>query len=154
MKRPLLCGRSVVVLQEPTQPWTTGDRSVTPNCRGRREKQPVPHALMIPFVMIMSDELANRVAQRAFAHEDQSVQTRFLDRPYEALRVRVEIGRAPPNTARPPNTGRLPTPVLSKNSAERSGSAVIVAQSPAEPHPAANGAVRWARRFWNNQSIV
>ena len=92
--RPLLCGRSVVVLQQSTQPCTTADRSVTPNCRGGGEEQEVPHALMVPFVMVMRHELANRVTQRAFAHEDQSVQTRFLDRPYEAFCVRVETWRA------------------------------------------------------------
>ena len=48
---------------------------------------------MVSFVMVVFDELVNRTAQRAFANEDQSIQARFLDRPHEALRVRVEIWR-------------------------------------------------------------
>jgi hypothetical protein len=50
-------------------------------------------ALMVPFVMVVFDELVNRPTQRTFAHEDQPIQARFLNRPHEALRVRVEIWR-------------------------------------------------------------
>jgi hypothetical protein len=57
------------------------------------EEQSVAHALMVAFVMVVLDEFMNRIPQRAFANEDQSIQTRFLDRPHEAFRVRVEIGR-------------------------------------------------------------
>jgi hypothetical protein len=48
---------------------------------------------MVSFVMVVFDERVNRTAQRAFANENQSIQARFLDRPHEALRVRVEIWR-------------------------------------------------------------
>jgi hypothetical protein len=48
---------------------------------------------MVAFVMIVLDEFVNDGPQRAFANEDQVIQTRFLDRPNEAFRVGVEIGR-------------------------------------------------------------
>ena len=57
------------------------------------EEQSVAHALMVAFVMVVFDEFVNRNTQRAFAHEDQAIEARFLDRPHEAFRVRVEIRR-------------------------------------------------------------
>ena len=48
---------------------------------------------MVAFVMVVLDEFVNRTTQRAFANEDQAIQARFLDRPHEAFRVRVEIRR-------------------------------------------------------------
>ena len=48
---------------------------------------------MVAFVMIVLDEFVNHVPERAFANDDQLIQTRFLDRPHEAFRVRLEIGR-------------------------------------------------------------
>jgi hypothetical protein len=56
-----------------------------------REQQSVAYAPMVPFVMVVLDELVNRTAQCAFADEDQSIQAGFLDRPDEALRVGIEI---------------------------------------------------------------
>jgi hypothetical protein len=41
--------------------------------------------------MIMLNELSDRAPERPFPDENQAVQTGFLDAPYEALGVRVEI---------------------------------------------------------------
>ena len=89
-----LCGGSVIVLQQSTQSRTTSDRSVSASRCRDGEEQLVAEALMIPFMMVVLDELANRSAQRVLAHKNQSVQARFLDRSHEALRVRIEIGGA------------------------------------------------------------
>ena len=82
----------MVELKEPTQSWTTGDRTLAPSFGGGGEKQQVSHPLMISFVMVVRHELANRAAQRAFADQDQSIETRFFDGPHEAFRERIEIG--------------------------------------------------------------
>jgi hypothetical protein len=41
--------------------------------------------------VIVLDELGHGSAQRRFANENCAVQQGFLDRPHEALRVRIEI---------------------------------------------------------------
>ena len=82
----------MIVLEEPTQSWTTGDR--TPASRfGGGEEQHVPHPLMISLVMVMRHELANGAAQRAFAHEDEPIETGFFDGPHKSLRESIEIWR-------------------------------------------------------------
>jgi len=63
---------------------------------------------MVSFVVVVLDELVNRTTQRAFANGDDAIQARLLDRPREALRVRVEIGR-PGRQAKRLDTGRSPT---------------------------------------------
>ena len=85
--------RSVVVLQQSTQPRTTRNRPVAASRPLDGEEQTVPHALMVAFVMIVLDEFVNDLPERPLLNEDQLIQTRFLDCPHEAFRVRVEIGR-------------------------------------------------------------
>ena len=58
-----------------------------------RHDQPVAKPLVVPLKMIMRDKFVNRLAQRAFTEQDHSLQTRFLNRPYEAFRVGVQIRR-------------------------------------------------------------
>ena len=48
---------------------------------------------MVAFAVIVLNEFVNGGPKRPFAHEDQLVQTRFLDRPNKAFRVGIEIGR-------------------------------------------------------------
>jgi hypothetical protein len=48
---------------------------------------------MVALVMVVLDEFVNDGPQRAFANKNQLIQTRFLDGPDEAFRVRVQIGR-------------------------------------------------------------
>ena len=49
---------------------------------------------MVPFVVVVSLELADRPAQRGFAHQDHAVEARLLDRAHKALGDGVEIRRA------------------------------------------------------------
>jgi hypothetical protein len=59
-----LRGGSVVVLQQSTQPRTTGDRTAAVSRRRRGgEEHSVAHVLMVPFVMVVFDEFVNRTAQ-------------------------------------------------------------------------------------------
>jgi hypothetical protein len=44
---------------------------------------------MVPFVVVVLHELADGDTQGMFADENESIQTRFLDRPHEALGVRI-----------------------------------------------------------------
>jgi len=46
---------------------------------------------MVSFGVIVSEVFANRRPQRVFAEEDHSFQAFFLDRPYESLRIRVQV---------------------------------------------------------------
>ena len=85
--------RRVVVLQESTEPRPTRDSPVAASRTLDGEEQPVAQALMAAFVMIGLDEFVNDVPERAFANEDQLIETGFLDRPHQAFRVGIEIGR-------------------------------------------------------------
>src|SRR5215210_9128562 len=57
----------------------------------QRQEQLIAPPLMIAFAMIVLDELADGSAERTFTDQNHPVQAGFLDGPYEALRVRVEI---------------------------------------------------------------
>ena len=50
-----LCGGSVVVIQQPTQPRTTHNRPVTASRPLGGEEQSIAHALMVAFVIIVLD---------------------------------------------------------------------------------------------------
>ena len=56
-----LRGRPVIVPQEAAQPLSTGDRCVGAR-RRRRAQQLVAETLMVRFVMVVCNELADRVA--------------------------------------------------------------------------------------------
>ena len=58
-----LCGGSVVVLQESTQPRTTRNRPVAASRPLDGEEQSVAHALMVAFVMIVLDEFVKSVPE-------------------------------------------------------------------------------------------
>lgn len=58
-----LCGGSVVILQQSTQPLTTRNRAVVAGCPLGGEEQSVAHALVVAFVMIVLDEFVNRVTE-------------------------------------------------------------------------------------------
>ena len=49
---------------------------------------------MVPFVVVVSLELADRPAQRSFANQDHAVEARLLYRAHKALGDGVEIRRA------------------------------------------------------------
>ena len=51
-------------------------------------------ALVIPFVVVMRDELADGATQRALADQGHALEAGFLDGAHEALRVGVQVRRA------------------------------------------------------------
>ena len=55
--------------------------------------QPIANALVVSLFVIMSGELASRLAERTFAKEDHSVEAFIFDGPDEPLRVGVHVGR-------------------------------------------------------------
>ena len=67
-------------------------------CRRRprprvREGDHVVQSLMIPFVMVMGEVFGKDMAERAFAKEDQLIETFLFDGAHPALGDGVEIGR-------------------------------------------------------------
>ena len=50
--------------------------------------------LVIPFVVVVRDELADGATQRAFADQDHALEAGFLDGAHEARRVGVQVRRA------------------------------------------------------------
>ena len=50
--------------------------------------------LVIPFVVVVRDELADSATQRAFADQDHALEAGFLDGAHEARRVGVQVRRA------------------------------------------------------------
>jgi hypothetical protein len=50
-------------------------------------------SLVIPFTVVVLDELRHRQAEMTFAERDHSAETLFLDRAHEALRAGIRIGR-------------------------------------------------------------
>jgi hypothetical protein len=61
--------------------------------RWRAVDEFVAESLVIPLPMVMLDELGDRPAEMTFTERDDPAQTFVLDGPYEALRVRVRVGR-------------------------------------------------------------
>jgi hypothetical protein len=83
----------MVILRQATEPLARHNAPIAFRLGYHGQNQLVVHALMVPFVMIMRNELADNPSERPFTDENQALQTRFFDAPYETLRVRVEIWR-------------------------------------------------------------
>jgi len=86
-------GGAIVVLQQSTEPLTRLNAVVAARVGCYRRDQLIAQALMVAFVVIVLDEFGDGSPERPFTDENHSVQTGFLDRPYEPLRERVEVGR-------------------------------------------------------------
>ena len=56
--------------------------------------QAIVEPLVIPFVVVVRDELAAGATQRALADQDQALEAGVLDGAHEALRVGVQGRRA------------------------------------------------------------
>jgi hypothetical protein len=84
-------GGSVIVLQQATEPLTRQNAPVVDRPRRQWHDQLIAHTLMIPFVMIVFNELGDGSQERLFTHENYAIQAGFFDGPYEALGVRIEI---------------------------------------------------------------
>jgi len=90
---PMSRGGSVIILQQATEPLTRQNAAVADGLGGHRHDQLIAEALMVAFAMIVLDELPDGSPERPFTDENHPIQTGFLDRPYEALRVCVGVGR-------------------------------------------------------------
>ena len=81
-------------MQHPTEPLAA--RDVTTGWRGRRQRQDqaMVEPLVIPFVVVVRDELADDATPRALADRDQALEAGVLDGAHEALRVGGQVRRA------------------------------------------------------------
>src|SRR4029077_11155134 len=77
---PTLCRLSVIILEQSAQSLPTANRPSTGNSGWARpsKQQLVVFALMVPLGVVMIAEIRKRVAQRAFAEQDQLGKTLTL----------------------------------------------------------------------------
>lgn len=61
---------------------------------------------MVPFPMVVRDELPERSPERRLSEEDHAIEAFLLDRTHEALGIRVAVG-SPVRRADDPDAGRL-----------------------------------------------
>src|SRR5215831_14545520 len=89
------CGFAVVVLEQPTKPLPTLDRSFRlPHMTRHRHEQHIALALMIPLLMIMCIVLGESLPYGAFPKQNEPRETFLLHRFHPALRVGIQV-RAP-----------------------------------------------------------
>jgi len=85
-------GSAMIELQQPAEARSTCDgRGAVGGLFRRTFNQGVADALMIPFAVIMFDELSNRDAEMLLAEEDHPIKTFRFYRSYKSLRVCVQI---------------------------------------------------------------
>jgi hypothetical protein len=91
----------MIVAQEPTESPAAADGPVCARWREAfRRNEPIVNPLVIPFLVVVGQELCERPAQVGFAEDDDPIQAFLLDRPDESLRVRIAVGRFAPQCAR------------------------------------------------------
>jgi hypothetical protein len=84
----------MIVTEEPTKSLAATDGAVSTRwCEAFRRNQPIVKTLVISFPMVMRREGRERSTQVGFPEDDDPIQALLLDRPHEALRIR--IGRSP-----------------------------------------------------------
>ena len=66
-------------MQHPTEPLAARDATTGWRCRRRRQDQAIVEPLVIPFVVVVRDELADGATQRALADQDHALEAGFLD---------------------------------------------------------------------------
>jgi hypothetical protein len=81
----------VVEAEETTESLAPLDRSIEPLRAVVWVDELVVEALVVPFGVVVSDELAQRAVQHVLAEEDQSVETLTLDAADETLGVGVHV---------------------------------------------------------------
>ena len=81
-------------MQHPTEPLAARDAPTGWRCRQQRQDQATVEPLVIPFVVVVRDELADGATPRALADQDQALEAGVLDGAHEALRVGVQGRRA------------------------------------------------------------
>jgi hypothetical protein len=84
----------MIVTEEPTKSLAATDGAIsTWWCKAFWRSQPIVKTLVIPLPVVVSRECGERSAQVGFAEDDDPIQTLFLNRPNEALRMRIAVGR-------------------------------------------------------------
>ena len=81
-------------MQHPTEPLVALDATTGWRCRRPRQDQAIVEPLVIPFVVVVRDELADGATPRALADQDHALEAGFLDGAPEARRVGVQVRRA------------------------------------------------------------
>ena len=81
-------------MQHPTEPLAARDATTGWRCRRQRQDQAIVEPLVIPFVVVVRDELADGATQRALADQDHALEAGVLDGAHEARRVGVQVRRA------------------------------------------------------------
>ena len=83
----------MVVPQHPAKPLTTANSTFAATDFFARLNNAVLKALMIPFLMIMNQELPDGLAQCVLSEKDHSVEALVLDRTHESFDVLRQIRR-------------------------------------------------------------
>ncbi len=71
---------AVVVSKHPTEAFSACDQTTSGAEFFRRIDQAIAQTLVVPFVVIEFDELADRIPQSAFPEEDHAIQAALLTR--------------------------------------------------------------------------
>ena len=79
-------------MQHPPEPLAGRDAITGWRCRRQRQDQALVEPLVIPFVVVVRDELADGATPRALADQDQALEAGCLDGAPEARRVGVQVG--------------------------------------------------------------
>ena len=81
-------------MQHPTEPLAVLAATTGWRCRRQRQDQAIVEPLVIPFVVVVRDELADGATPRALADQDHALEAGCLDGAHAALRVGVQVRRA------------------------------------------------------------
>ena len=73
-------------MQHPTEPLAARDATPGWRCRRQRQDPAIVEPLVIPFVVVVRDELADGATPRALADQDHALEAGVLDGAPEALR--------------------------------------------------------------------
>src|SRR6266446_7387199 len=82
---------SIIVVKHSTEPLAPADRSCLFRDTLDWNNKPIPESLMVPFGMIMCNEIVSCISQRILAKEDHLLQARFLNSSDEPFRERIQI---------------------------------------------------------------
>ena len=81
-------------MQHPTEPLAARDATTGWRCRRQRQDPAIVEPLVMPFVVVVRDELADGATPRARADQDHALEAGVLDGAPKALRGGVQVRRA------------------------------------------------------------
>jgi hypothetical protein len=82
-------GLPVIVLEQPTEPFSTLDGPDSGQGRELRPENLVAQALVVAFMMVMQNELPDSVPQAGLLHKHHPVKTTLLDCPDKSLSIGI-----------------------------------------------------------------